>query len=45
MNSRRLGSPVTGSRSSWFSLVRQATMCTTLAASTKPPWIPAQTQG
>ena len=45
MNSSRLGSPVTGSRNSWFSLVRQATMCTTLAASTKPPWMPAQTQG
>ena len=45
MYSSRLGSPVSGSRNSWFSLVRQATMCATLAASTNPPWMPAQTQG
>ncbi len=43
--STRLGRPVSGSRSSWFSFVRQATMWATLAASTNPPWITAHSHG
>ena len=41
----RFGRPVSGSRSSWVSFVRQATMCAALAASTKPPWMTAQFHG
>ena len=43
--SRRLGRPVSGSRSNWFSFVRQATTCATLAASTNPPWMHAHSHG